>query len=294
MVRTTLIIPAGMLAGFVLDQLVFSISLAFILNCGFVTLFIAMGVYALKAKKPFAVIFLSSSVVAAICITVSTLAVAGVLVPYNDYTFKAIEVGMAFEAILLAVILARQFRMAKLDKLIAENYARSDALTTLNNRHGFREVSTPVWQNILREKRDASVVILDIDHFKHINDTYGHMAGDEVLKQIANCIKNVCRKGDIAARWGGEEFIVFLPETSHEHAKHQAERLRNAIEKLTITIGDGITTQLTASLGVAGSQGHAISNIPLNKVSLEQIIKRADNALYKAKNSGKNQVCLAY
>ena len=129
-IRTTIIIPAGMLLGFIFDQLVFSISLAFVLNCGFVTLFVLMGIYALKEEKPYAIIFLISSVTAAICISISTLAVAGFLVPYNDVTFKAIEVGMAFEAILLAMILAQQFRLAKIEKVLAESYARTDMLTS--------------------------------------------------------------------------------------------------------------------------------------------------------------------
>jgi GGDEF domain-containing protein len=189
----TTAIPAGMLLGFVLNQLVFSMSLAFILNCGFVTLFVAMGYYALKAGKPLANIFLISSVTAAICITISTLAVAGFLVPYNDYTFKAIEVGMTFEAFLLAVILAKQFRVAEKDKVMAENYARTDTLTTLNNRHGFEESTQPLWSKIIREKRDVSVVLFDIDAFKKVNDNYGHSAGDLVLKHVADVIKATMR-----------------------------------------------------------------------------------------------------
>lgn len=147
-IRITQIIPAAMLIGTIFNQLIFTTALAFTLNSGFVILFVAMGIRALKAKTPFAIIFLFSSVIAAVCIAVSTLAVAGILVPYNDYTFKAIEIGMAFEAFVLAVILARQFQMAKMDKLTAESYARTDALTQMNNRRGFQEISLPIWQNI--------------------------------------------------------------------------------------------------------------------------------------------------
>lgn len=288
--KTTIIIPLGMLFGFIFDQLVFSVVLAFILNCGFVTLFIAMGVSALKARKPFAVIFLCSSLIGAICITISTLSVAGVLVPYNDYTFKAIEVGMALEAILLALILARQFRMAKLDKIIAENYARNDALTLLNNRRGFTQITAPIWQNIIREKRDVSIVLLDIDNFKHINDSFGHQYGDEVLINVANCIKATIREGDVPARWGGEEFILFLPETSRQQALLQAERLRQALEDIKIITAD-FTITLTASLGVAGTEHGLLHSQTPGNVSQEQLIHYADKALYKAKQSGKNRVC---
>ncbi|MFD2165603.1 diguanylate cyclase [Thalassotalea euphylliae] len=288
-VRITVLIPAGMVIGFVFDQLVFATSLAFILNCGFVTLFIAMGIYALKANRPFAVIFLFSSVTAAICITISTLAVAGVLVPYNDVTFKAIEAGMAFEAILLAVILAQQFRMAKVDKMIAERYARTDPLTQVNNRHGFQDISHPLWQKCIREQRDASIVLLDIDAFKSINDTYGHQAGDKVLQTISRCIKNTARKCDVIGRWGGEEFILFLPETSAELAMVQAERLRTAIAALEVQWLDS-AIRLTASFGVAGTNHGKLHQLPLQDSFFERMITEADNALYRAKHNGKNQV----
>lgn len=288
--KITLIIPLGMLLGFIFDQLVFSVVLAFILNSGFVTLFIAMGLSALKAQKPFAVIFLCSSVIGAICITISTLSVAGFLVPYNDYTFKAIEVGMALEAILLALILARQFRMAKLDKVIAENYARTDALTQLNNRRGFTQITAPIWQNIIREKRDVAIVLLDIDSFKAINDSYGHKYGDEALIQVANCIKATVREGDVPARWGGEEFIILLPETTQRQALMQAERIRDALQSIQIAAKD-FTITLTASFGAAGTEHGVIGKQTITEVGLEQLIHFADKALYLAKNSGKNRVC---
>tara|TARA_B100001059_G_scaffold27794_1_gene22536 strand:+ start:45774 stop:47561 length:1788 start_codon:yes stop_codon:yes gene_type:complete len=286
----TIIIPTAMLLGFVRDQLVFSTILAFILNCGFVTLFIAMGLSALKAQQPFAVIFILSSLTAAICITVSTLAVAGFLVPYNDYTFKAIEVGMAFEAILLAVILARQFRMAKLDKVIAESFARTDSLTGLNNRRGFNQVTDPIWNNIVREKRDVSIVLIDIDSFKTINDTFGHAYGDQVLIEVAKCIKATAREGDVPARWGGEEFIIFLPETNQRKALIQAERVRSEIEKIQI-MTDTLAITLTASFGVAGSENGLIGNKTMAVVEQEKLINSADIALYTAKSKGKNRVC---
>lgn len=181
--RTTLYIPLGMLAGFAFNHLFFSMVLAFLLNTCFVVLFIAMGVKALQAKKPFALIFILSSVTAAICIAVSTLAVAGILVPYNDYTFKAIEVGMTFEAILLASILGSQFRVAQVDKIMAQKYACTDPLTQLNNRRGFQELTSPIVERIINTKADVSVVLIDIDLFKNINDVYGHQVGDEVLKK---------------------------------------------------------------------------------------------------------------
>ncbi|NMP30667.1 GGDEF domain-containing protein [Thalassotalea sp. M1531] len=288
-IRTTVVVPVGMLLGFIFNQLFFSMALAFLLNTCFVILFVAMGIRALYASKPFAVIFILSSVTAAICITISTLAVAGFLVPYNDYTFKAIEVGMAFEAILLAVILARQFRMAKLDKLIAETYARTDTLTQLNNRRGFQDSVKPIWQNICREKRDASIVLLDIDFFKRFNDQYGHDTGDRVLQLVAKCITETCRKGDISARWGGEEFIILLPETSRNQATLQAERIKLAIAALEIRVAQ-VSLSITASIGVAGTEAGKFNQEFMALNTLELMINQSDRALYVAKQSGKNQV----
>lgn len=288
-VRTTLVIPAGMLLGFVFNQLFFSMVLAFILNTCFVTLFVAMGYCALKAHKPFAVIFMLSSVTAAICITVSTLAVAGFLVPYNDYTFKAIEVGMAVEAILLAVILARQFRLAQMDKLIAETYARTDTLTQINNRRGFKDMALPRWQQIVGNRNEVSIVLLDIDFFKRFNDLYGHEVGDKVLVLVADCIAKKIRTSDIVARWGGEEFIIFLPETDKKEAAQQAELMRVAIEQLEMTFSH-VKLNVTASFGVAGSEQILFNGATLAEVGIEPLINQADRALCIAKQNGKNQV----
>lgn len=288
-VGITLFIPTGMVFGFIIDNLMFSMILSFLLNSCFVVLFIVMGVKAIKANKPFAYVFLFSSVSAALCITISTLAVLGILVPYNDFTFKAIEIGMSIEAVFLSIILARQFRMAHLDKVIAESYARTDILTQLNNRRGFQDITGPIWQHMIREQRNVSIVLIDVDYFKAINDEHGHDAGDKVLKIIAQCISNTCRKSDICARWGGEEFIIFLPETDQSHALEQAERIRLAIETLSIPI-QGKYISITASFGVAGTIANIFNRQRLKYNSLEPIISEADSALYLAKSNGKNQV----
>lgn len=285
-IAVTTIIPMGIVIGALFNQLVFSLILAFILNSGFAILFIALGIAALRAGANFARLFLFSSVQAAGCIGVSTMAVGGV-VPYNDFTFKAIEVGMALEAVLLAVILAQQFRLAQRDKLMAETFARTDVLTGLNNRRGFKELADTLWENIVRNRRAVSIVLLDIDHFKNVNDTYGHAQGDQVLIALAHCIKNTIRKGDISARWGGEEFILLLPETNQQEALVQAERVRQAIERLAIA-HRGITLNITASFGVASTQ--TVSADDRNCYDFESMVRAADDALYAAKNSGRNQV----
>jgi diguanylate cyclase (GGDEF)-like protein len=122
--------------------------------------------------------------------------------------------------------------------------------------------------------------MMDIDNFKHVNDTYGHLIGDRVLKEIAVTIKNTCRNIDVPARYGGEEFTVILPETAAKDATIIAERLRKNISKIEIPIDDKITLKATVSIG--------ISEFPSSATDSETLIKTADDALYKSKNDGKN------
>jgi two-component system cell cycle response regulator len=121
-----------------------------------------------------------------------------------------------------------------------------------------------------------------VDHFKQVNDTYGHDAGDAVLKQLAEIIIKTVRSADLAARFGGEEFVVLMPETDKKQSKDAAERLRKIIENHDFKLPNGETIKKTASFGVSfldelGDSGQAL-------------LKRADEALYKAKNGGRNRV----
>jgi len=283
----TVVIPVCMLIAALFNQLVFTLLLAFLLNSTFAVLFIALGFAAFKANIPAASLFLFSSVTAAICIGISTMAVAG-FVPYNDFTFKAIELGMVFEAISLALILAQRFRLAQQDKLVAENHARIDPLTNLYNRRGFLEIVDSFWQGYIRNNRNFSIVLLDVDHFKQVNDRLGHAAGDLVLKQISHCINNTIRGCDIAARWGGEEFIILLPETPQELSLIQAERLRSAIADLTIPY-KGEFMKITSSLGVIGTNQTPKESLS-EEVTLDSFINKADEAMYIAKNNGRNRI----
>jgi diguanylate cyclase (GGDEF)-like protein len=127
------------------------------------------------------------------------------------------------------------------------------------------------------------VVIFDVDLFKSVNDTYGHLVGDQALIHIGNLMREITRIPDVPARYGGEEFIILLPETDCANAQIFAERLRNLV-KDSLILFDKYSFQLTISLGVSGKD---------NKVSaesLDQLISQADQALYKAKNAGRNKV----
>jgi diguanylate cyclase (GGDEF)-like protein len=156
-----------------------------------------------------------------------------------------------------------------------------DSLTNLNNHQRFREL---LQQEISRSHRynlPLSVIFADIDLFKSVNDTYGHLVGDRVIKIVAGCLKKELRESDHLARYGGEEFAAILPETDKDDAWMAAERLRKAIDSLRISHEDGFI-HVTMSLGIALLK-------PGEKISLDDLINKADSVLYNAKNKGRNQ-----
>jgi len=169
-------------------------------------------------------------------------------------------------------------------KDLMEKLATTDPLTELPNVRYFRR---RLEQELLRGRRylmPLALIMLDIDHFKSINDTYGHPQGDVVLKEMAAILQEVLRKVDVPARYGGEEFVVALPQTTFEGAAQAAERLRVRVEKHRFP-GMPEKTGVTISLGVASYPGHM-------EKSVQQLIDEADQALYKAKNGGRNRVVL--
>jgi len=287
----TVVIPAGMLISALFNQLTIALLLAFVLNSSFAILFIVLGYQALKHNVPAARLFLICSVTAASCICISTAAVWG-LVPYNDFTFKLIELGVAFEAIFLAFLLAQRFRLAEIEKQLAERSAREDALTGLNNRTGFEHLVNPIWHQHVRRKHDISVVLMDIDYFKKINDQHGHVMGDEVLRSVAALLEHGSRRGDVIARWGGEEFLLLLPGTDEAQANKHAEQLRLLIANAVVD-SDDTNIEFTASFGVCGTQGGLLNNETLTDDALEKMLSLADKALYNAKQAGRNSVSVA-
>ncbi len=158
--------------------------------------------------------------------------------------------------------------------------AYTDPLTQTNNRTAFDNSLSREIQLANRNSRPLSIIFFDIDHFKNINDTYGHECGDIALSTAANCIKEALRDSDIVFRYGGEEFVILLSDTNLNGAKVIAERIRQQIENHRLAYNMEIL-KLTASLGISSLRGND------NKDSL---IKRADNAMYRAKDNGRNQV----
>lgn len=165
--------------------------------------------------------------------------------------------------------------------------ALRDGLTTLYNKTYFQDALVKEISKARRYKRTLSLIILDIDHFASVNDTYGHLIGDGVLRQVAEQIKKTIRIADIAARYGGEAFALILPETNGKGALFLAERLRNVIEEMPLSNDGGIDFGITISAGVATydpAGNHTITTV--------EMIQHADRGLYFAKNSGRNRVSI--
>ena len=166
-------------------------------------------------------------------------------------------------------------------------YASFDALTNLNNRRQFemrlgQEVATAK-----RKKTDLSCIMIDIDHFKKVNDTYGHAVGDFVLSQVAKMITGAIREYDIASRYGGEEFCILLPHTKMDEAAIVAERLRKTVETTILDI-QSVCEFECENFNVTISMG--VNEYDQSYTTTEQIYKNADKALYRAKKSGRNRV----
>ncbi len=191
--------------------------------------------------------------------------------------------------ILLAIIISMVLRLAK--KLtgaykIIEQMAITDELTQIYNRHHFHAALDQELKRSKRYDHPLSLMMLDIDHFKRVNDVYGHQVGDDVLKGLSAIIKSTTREMDVVARYGGEEIAVILPETNCSGAILNAEKIRDNIEKHVFEILDGKTLQVTVSIGVSCLE--QVDSSEEDKA--KKLIQIADEALYLAKKSGRNQV----
>jgi diguanylate cyclase (GGDEF)-like protein len=165
--------------------------------------------------------------------------------------------------------------------------ATTDALTGLANRRGMENFVNEIWMSSLKRKEHMSIILLDVDKFKIYNDRYGHLAGDDCLKSVANTMKKVTRGQDIAVRYGGEEFMLMLSRADTLGAMRVADRLRKAIIDLQIPHPDTNETVITASFGVISTEGFPEIR------DVKTLICRADEALYRAKKLGRNRVELA-
>jgi diguanylate cyclase (GGDEF)-like protein len=186
-----------------------------------------------------------------------------------------------------ASIVAREvagpIRMATLVEE-SQRLATIDVLTGLMNRRAFTDTLIRELARCARYGLDLSLLLLDVDHFKSINDRFGHGTGDTVLAALGDCMQAAIRGSDIAGRWGGEEFVILLPCTPRDGAHCFAERLRSRIEGLDVLHSDGTRVPITASIGVTP---YVAGDTP------ESLVERADQAMYAAKSGGRNRVVVA-
>ena len=198
----------------------------------------------------------------------------------DDVAFAEAVIGAA----VAVVQRARVIETARADNARLEHLATTDPLTTLLNRRALTERLTAEMERALRYDGTVALLLLDLDHFKRVNDTYGHLVGDAVLRGVAGLLAEEVRACDVVGRYGGEEFLVVLPETDDDGAAAFAERVRERVAAHEFRgRDDGRALRLTASIGVATFPAARIE-------SVEDLFARADAALYRAKADGRNRV----
>ncbi|WP_317932224.1 diguanylate cyclase [Halioxenophilus sp. WMMB6] len=239
-----------------------------------------LGLYALKKQLPSANYFFAATLLGVSGAGITCVTVWG-LIPFYHYAYLAVELGLLGEALLLSLALADRLNQIETERNLAKYQAQIDPLSSLFNRRAFDEIAPQLWQRAQAEAAPMSVTALDIDRFKGINDEHGHVVGDRVIKRVSQIIKSHCRPSDVIVRWGGDEFILLLPNTNKEQALAIAERCRQAIHATRIAL-DEREIQVSVSVGIAEKS-------PADG-TLEILMRRADDNLYSAKRAGRNLV----
>ncbi|MGD9870504.1 MAG: diguanylate cyclase [Thauera sp.] len=253
---------------------------AFVFTLLFTMAMVLIGGVSVHRDRIAAPYFLAGALIAMAGTAITTLAVWQGL-PYLPWTLHAAELGVALDGTVLTLALAYRMRRLRGERLRAEYHAAIDPLTGLRNRRAFAVEATAAWQAALRSGQPLSVIVLDLDHFKALNDDFGHSAGDAALVVVARILERCSREGDLVARWGGEEFVVLMPDTALPNARAIGLRLIDAIRSAE-PVHEGRRLALSASVGVAERGAHE---------DLEALIRDADRWMYAAKRSGRGCVC---
>jgi len=202
----------------------------------------------------------------------------------RSLTRDDVEFGeVVVRAAVAAIRSAQALETTRADNRRLEALATTDPLTKVLNRRALLERLTAEMDRSRRFGSSLSLLLLDVDHFKEVNDTAGHLAGDSVLRQLGELLEEAVRKVDIVARYGGEEFVILLPETAVEGGVVFAERLRESVANRAFQVGSERLVHLTVSIGIASFASPHV-------MSTEDLFARADEALYRAKSGGRNQV----
>lgn len=245
----------------------------------FVFTMTGLGLFAWHRGRKTATYFLLAASISMVGVALTLFSVWGVI-PLTPFTFRGLELGIMAEASLLALALADYIRTQQQQRQVAEQEARIDSLTRLHNRRGFQEVAQPAYHVALRHQRPLSLLLIDIDRFKQLNDELGHAAGDLALQALSQLLQNETRRGDSLARWAGEEFLLLLPETSPEEACTLADNLQQAIRKLPLQ-HQGKPFGFSISVGVSTLE---------DAMTLDTLIQQAEEALHTAKQHGQSQI----
>ena len=203
----------------------------------------------------------------------------------NDYLTRPVETNELQARVSTQIRRKRYIDQLRSSFQQSLEMAVTDQLTGLYNRRYLASHLTAMFDRAFWTGRPLSIMIMDLDHFKAINDSHGHDAGDKVLQEFANCIRSSLRGIDLACRYGGEEFLIAMPDTDKRFASLVAERLRKEVEAQELVLNSGRDVlKVTVSIGIASSEDGPKDD------TAQKLIKRADEALYEAKSSGRNRV----
>ena len=200
-----------------------------------------------------------------------------------DYVTKPFKSKELFARIKTQLQIQKLIKELEASKQELKTLSERDPMTKLCNRRCFKQTSKAILELARRDESDLSLIMIDIDKFKDVNDTYGHSVGDEVLISFSQVLMKMTRKSDLLCRFGGEEFLVLLPETTLEGAAVIAEKIRKEVEVSAVKCETCTEVHYTVSLGVSQLEFK-------DEATVEEGIKRADSALYEAKESGRNRV----
>lgn len=239
-----------------------------------------------RKKNPLAKFFLIGHTLFIVFNGLAVMYYKGLVKP-SYINSHGVGIGIVLEALTLAFIISYRIKIledirSKQDEL--KKQASTDPLTQLYNRRYFNTEGSHMIEKAKENGKSLSALTMDIDHFKVVNDTHGHNAGDLVLVAVADVFQRFSRDKDLIARLGGEEFVILLPNADYTVAFECAERIRQEIEKHAVQVNDALILQVTVSIGVTNVDVAALE-------SLESVVNRADKALYEAKSLGRNRVC---
>ncbi|WP_369919977.1 diguanylate cyclase [Marinomonas polaris] len=244
---------------------------------------ISVTISMLIRKHPIAPFFLLGHGLFAIFSTMAVLFYKG-KAEFTYINSHGVGIGIMLEALVLSLIIAYRIRSLETMKAAQDELkllASTDSLTQLFNRRHFNTEAEYLLQQAKQLQQPAAIAMLDIDHFKKVNDTHGHSFGDKVIIQVANTLMAECRQQDVLARYGGEEFIILMTNTSIGEAFNLVEQIRQELAKATVILNNTQSVNFTISAGIAA--------IDLENPILKNSINQADKALYQAKENGRNQ-----